>query len=118
MLSGRSIAYRAIALLSTVVTLGCVYLFIVRPVLDTTNRAIDQAGQSFEQFGPSIQKAAEISPEARQAIRSAQRLQREQIQASEASVAESRRLLDCMRRANGDVDELSRCSAKYDPASP
>lgn len=118
MLSGRSIAYRVMGLLASVITLGAVYLFIVRPVLDTTNRAIDQAGNAFEGFGPAINQATEVSPQAERAIRQAQRLQAQQARTSQAQIAESNKLLSCMREAQGDATKVQRCSVKFNPADP
>ena len=118
MLSGRSVAYRVIALVTTVVTFGCAYLFIVRPVLDTTNRAIDQAGSAFDDFGPALNQATGVSPQAARAIRQARKLQAQQARTSQAQIAESNKLLNCMREASGDAEQVQRCSAKFNPADP
>src|SRR4051794_1434981 len=57
-----------IRLAVTVGILAAVYFFAIRPVLDTTNKAIDSASNSFRQsLGPNSQTQRQIQQAVRQA---------------------------------------------------
>jgi hypothetical protein len=89
--------------------LAAAYFFIVRPVLDTTNQAIDTANQTYRQsFGPSsdFQKAM------RQADRELQtQLHHAARQAKQHG--DVQRLANCMQAAVGDVEKVRRCAARF-----
>jgi hypothetical protein len=77
-----------------------VYLFIVKPVLKTTNDAIDKAG--FDQIGKSIEG---VSKEVqRQVHRSFH---------ATGSTARRQKLVHCVQRANGDVQRIERCTRRF-----
>jgi hypothetical protein len=82
-----------------VVVLGAVYLFIVKPILDTTNNAIDRAFDN-----PALKQAEQL------AKRNGFDNFRVRIQSADPTPAESQRILRCMDRADGDVDKLQRCA--------
>jgi hypothetical protein len=85
--------------------LGATYLFIVRPVLDTTEEVSsnfnDSIGQSLDSTNQQIDKALQQSG-ATQTV--------EIPQSSQDSLKEANRLLDCIQRANGNVDKIQRCN--------
>ena len=63
--------------------LAAAYFFIVKPVLHTTDKAIDSANQSFERsFGNSHD-------------------------------GHPKRLLHCIERANGNTHRIHRCTARF-----
>lgn len=98
-------------ILTTVAILAATYFFIVQPILDTTNSAIDRSFDSIEGFddlGPNIQDS----------VRDAQSLADDAQAASDAQVKEANKLLDCITGANGDVNAIQRCNQKFDPANP
>jgi F0F1-type ATP synthase membrane subunit b/b' len=94
--------------------LGAAYLFIVKPVMsttenvsktinDTTNRAFESANRDFEKaFGPHSQ--------AQRALNKAKR-QVHQV----APHSNSDKLLRCVQAASGDVVKMQRCTIRYQP---
>jgi F0F1-type ATP synthase membrane subunit b/b' len=94
--------------------LAAVYLFIVKPVMDTTenvsktindtsNRAFETANRSFERaFGPHSQ--------AQRALRQAKRQVHHAAPHSNAD-----KLLRCVQAAAGNVDRMQRCTVRYPP---
>ena len=90
-----------IRLLVAVGVLGAAYLFIVKPVLHTTDHAIDSANKSFEKsFGPhgsvnfdDISRAIET--------------------AKHHSSGNPRKLIKCIQNSRGDVNRIQRCTIRY-----
>jgi hypothetical protein len=96
-------------IITTVVILGAIYLLFVRPILDTTEHA-------FDTVGPAIQQAEQLGgPQIDRSIRQAQRLQQDAQQASQVQLREANKLLDCIQRANGNIDKIQACNGKYQP---
>lgn len=89
-----------IRLLVTVAILAAVYLFILRPVLDTTNNTIDKA---FEGGGGITGQI------------------RDQLDAADVSdfnidldsADQAQRMLRCIQRADQDVDRIERCGRRF-----
>lgn len=76
------------------------YLFIVKPVLDTTNEAIKSSG--FDQIGKSIEGVSkEIK---RQVHRSFE---------ATGSAARKQKLVRCVKAANGNVQRIERCTRRF-----
>ena len=76
------------------------YLFIVKPVLETTNDAIkssglDRIGKSLEGIGTQVKREVHRSFEA---TRPGNRRQK---------------LVHCVQRANGDVHRIQRCTRRF-----
>jgi hypothetical protein len=95
-----------IKVVTTVAVLGAAYLFIVKPVLDTTDKAIDSAGAQVEQ---SQSSAARLSDDI--ALSSA----RSRAESYESSLqntwpAAAREIKACIRDAKGDADAMDRCA--------
>lgn len=89
-----------IRLAVTAGVLFLVYLFILKPVLDTTNEAIRSSG--IDQIGKSLEGVSkEIK---RQVHRSLQ---------ATTPGARRRKLTRCVERANGDVQRLERCARRF-----
>lgn len=95
--------------------LAAVYFFAIRPVLDTTNKAIDSANESFRQsFAGQNAVQRQIQHNIRQTNRRVQR----QITISfhktrRGGGASPQQLLRCVQRANGNVNRIQRCAQKY-----
>jgi hypothetical protein len=85
--------------------LGAAYLFIVKPALDTTEEISaginNSIGESLQTTNDQIDRALEQAP-GTQTI--------EIPQSSQDSLKEATRLLDCIQRANGNVDKIQRCN--------
>ena len=104
--------------------LAAAYLFIVRPVLDTTNKAIESANgfnQSLNQsVNQSIQRTDASGATARQVRRSIRRVNRRvrvQLKVSLHQTAPSQRrqlqLLHCVQHAHGNVHRMQRCTRRF-----
>jgi F0F1-type ATP synthase membrane subunit b/b' len=113
-----SVTSGIIRLLVTVGILGAAYLFIVKPVLDTTenvsntvNNSIESANKSFEQsFGPH----SETSKALRNANKQVQvQITRTFHQVKQSTGGDPQRLIRCIQRASGDVHRIQRCTIKY-----
>ncbi len=98
-------------IVTTVAILAAVYFFIVRPILDTTETA-------FETIGPGFEALDDLGPTVQNSIREAERIQGNPAASSDARIEEANKLLACIQRAEGDVDRIERCNARFDPASP
>jgi hypothetical protein len=94
--------------------LAAAYLFIVRPVLDTTNHAIDSANQSFENsFGKgSGLDPSELSKTIQNANKQVQIAIKRSFHVSKVH-GNSRKLLHCVQAANGDVHKMQRCTRRF-----
>ena len=94
--------------------LGAVYLFIVKPVLNTTNDAIDSANKTFEDsFGKgSGVNPSEISKTIENANRQVQIQIRRSFHVSKVH-GNPRKLLHCVQAANGDVHRMQRCTRRF-----
>jgi hypothetical protein len=78
-----------------------VYLFIVKPVLNSTNDAIKSSG--FDQIGKSLQGLGPaIKHEVNQTLRMTKR-----------HGANPQRLVHCVQRANGNVQRIQRCTRRF-----
>jgi predicted PurR-regulated permease PerM len=92
-------------IVTVVAVLAATYFFIIEPVLDTTESISSDVnnsiGQSLQSKNDQIDKALEQSGTA-QTI--------EIPQSSQDSLKEANRLLDCIQRANGNVEKIQRCN--------
>ena len=88
---------------TTVAILGAVYLFIVKPALDTTkditDRAFDASGQIQQDIRQSIERSG-ASPEDFKIPVSAKKAQR---------------LGECANRAGGDQGKIQACFDRFGP---
>jgi maltooligosyltrehalose synthase len=94
----------------TVGILAAVYFFAIRPVLDTTNKAIDSA--SSYSSGVHSDIGRQIQRSIRQTNRQVQRQVRRSFKQT-PSQKNQKRLLHCVQRANGNVNRIQRCSKKF-----
>jgi hypothetical protein len=95
-----------IKIVTTVVVLGAAYLFIVKPVLDTTDKVIDESAAQIRQ---SQSEAAERSDEI--ALSSAQsRAESYESSLQNTWPAAAREIKSCVRDARGNADAMDRCA--------
>jgi len=100
-----------IRLAVTVGILAAVYLFNVRPVLDTTNNAIDSANQSFNgPNGISRQIQRSINQTNRQVQRS---VNHSLNQAQRQGGHDPQKLLRCVQRAHQNVNRIQACTRRF-----
>jgi hypothetical protein len=81
--------------------LFCAYLFIVKPVLDTTNEAIrssglNQIGKTLQDLGPQIERQVKRS-----------------FRVTKAHGGSPQKLIRCVKRAHQDVSKIERCTRRF-----
>jgi hypothetical protein len=102
-----------IRLLVTVGILAAAYFFIVKPVLNTTDKAIDSANQSFgKSFGTPGADVTDIGKTIEDVNRRVQREVRRSFRTAEKK-GNPKKLVRCIRRARGDVHRIQRCAARF-----
>jgi hypothetical protein len=77
------------------------YLFIVKPVLDTTNEAIKSSG--IDRIGKSLNG---VGKEIKRQVRHS-------FQATKRRGANPQKLVHCIQRANGNVNRIQRCARRF-----
>jgi hypothetical protein len=81
--------------------LFCAYLFIVKPVLDTTNNAIESSG--INEIGKSLQH---LGPQIEREVKRSFRVTKRQ-------GGNPQKLLHCVQRANQNVERIERCTRRF-----
>ena len=105
-----NLASGVIRLAVTVGILAATYFFLVKPVLNTTDNAINKS------FGPG--GIGGIQRQINHAINSAngqvqRQVQRSFHQSKSAGGHDSQKLLRCVQRANGNVNRMQACARRY-----
>jgi hypothetical protein len=95
-----------IKVVTTVAILGAVYLFIVKPALDTTEDITDRAFESSSSLQESIQNDIQESLDAADLSGNIP---------LPDSARKAQRLGDCVTAADGDLDRIERCMARFSP---
>ncbi len=102
-----------IRLLVTVGIIAAVGYFIVKPTLDTTNRAIDGANNAFrESLQPGSAGVTDVKGMIEGVNKEIQRDLRRSFKVAERE-GNPHRLIRCIKRANGDVAKIQRCTLKF-----
>jgi hypothetical protein len=102
-----------IRLLVAVGILAAAYFFIVKPVLKTTDKAIKSTNQTFERsFGVQDVDLTDIGKTIEQVNRKVERQIRRSFHAAEKE-GNPKRLVRCIKRAEGNVDRIKRCTVKF-----
>lgn len=110
---GGNLTSGIIRLLVTVGILAAAYFFLVKPVLKTTDKAIDSANKSFEKsFGTQGTNVTDISGTIEDVNKKIQREIRKALKAAERE-GNPKKLVKCIQRANGDVERIKRCTVKF-----
>jgi F0F1-type ATP synthase membrane subunit b/b' len=102
-----------IRLLVTVGILAGVYFFVVRPVLDTTEKVSHEANESVQK---SLKEAnfGDISKSIEDVNRQVQREIKRSIRHAPSHSAADK-LLRCVQRAHQNVHKIERCNERYSP---
>lgn len=105
MLGAGTVINPLIKIITTVAILGAVYLFIVKPTLDTTNDVFDQTFGAFDEFETL---PTNIQDEINAALEDA-----------DSSQVDTQRLQDCIRDAIGpngaNQNRIDRCLERFGP---
>jgi hypothetical protein len=104
-----------IRLLVTVGILAAAYFFIVKPVLNTTDKAIDSANQNFgKTFGTPGADLTDIGKTIDDVNKQVQREVRRSFRtARKDGGGDPQRLVRCIKRARGDVNRIQRCTQRF-----
>ena len=103
MLGAGTIINPIIKIVTTVVILGAVYLFFVKPALDTTKDITDSVNESISGSFDSFDDAFDEAEDAGVTIN------------KPGNQKTANKLVNCVAAAEQDVSELERCAAKYSP---
>jgi predicted PurR-regulated permease PerM len=104
--------------------LAAAYFFIVRPILDTTDKALDTASGFNQTLNTNIQQSVQqsnVNPDVgRQIQRQIKRVNRQvqrqlnrNLNQAGTSQRRQRHLLHCVQRANGNVKRIQRCTRRF-----
>jgi len=100
-----------IRLAVTVGILAAAYFFIVKPVLQTTDNAIDKANRSFERsFG---EKGLHDVTKTLEDVNHQVKIQIQRSFHTAENGGNPKRLIRCIKRAHGDVPKIQRCTVKF-----
>jgi uncharacterized membrane protein len=109
----QNLAMRLIGLVTTVLILGAVYLFIVKPVLDTTNNAFDSVNDTvntaFQDVGVDGVNVNDVTNGDFTDIQ--KQLKQSGLSSKEQRRAE--RLLHCVQRVQPDTAKMSACAQRF-----
>ena len=106
MIGAGTIINPILKIVTTVAILGAVYLFIVKPTLDTTESISNRAFDASDQLQRSIQDNV------RQSLQDVPADFEVEIP---ASAKKAQKLGDCIRAAAPDVDKIQRCTKRFSP---
>jgi hypothetical protein len=101
-----------IRLLVAVGILAAAYFFIVKPVLHTTDNAINKANESFEKsFGTEV-NLGDVGKTIEDVNRKVQREIKRSFRQSQQH-GHANKLIHCIQHARHDVQRIERCTARY-----
>jgi hypothetical protein len=95
-----------IKIVTTVVILGAVYLFFVKPALDTTEDISDRAFDTSSEIQESVREDLE------DAFDNVPQVANEDIQIPD-SAKQAQKLGDCVSAAGTDIDKINRCMSRF-----
>jgi hypothetical protein len=100
-----------IRLLVTVGILAAVYFFIVRPTLDTTEKISNEVNVNVQK-GFEQSNVGDINKTIDEVNRQVQREIKKSLRASKQQ-GNANKLIDCIQRANQNVNKIQRCSERF-----
>ena len=89
-----------IRVIATVAIFAAVYFFILKPILDTTTETINTAFEGSQGITEQIQESLDNSGI-------------EDFDINLDSQKQAMKLLDCIQRANQDVEKIERCNDRF-----
>ena len=107
MLGAGTVINPIIKIVTTVVVLGAAYLFIVKPVLDTTDKAIDSAGAAIDKA--KADSADAVADSQLDFARSRSQSFAQSLQGNWP--AASREIRDCMQEAGDELAAVKQCES-------
>ena len=108
-----SLTSGVIRLLVAVGILAAAYFFIVKPVLKTTDNAINSANKTFEKsFGTHGTDLTDISRTIDQVNHRVQIEIRRSFHTAKKE-GNPKRLVKCIQRSHGDVQKIQHCTVKF-----
>ena len=106
-----------IRLIVAVGILAAVSIFIVKPILSTTNHAVDSANESVKNaFKESAALQKGIEAEVDKTVEDTNRQVQRQVKRSAHSAktdGNSEKLLHCIQRAHQNIHRIERCTQRY-----
>jgi uncharacterized protein YoxC len=110
-----------IRLAVTVGILAAVYFFIVKPVLHTTEHAVDTTNKAFEEsFNSSTFDTKAIEEKVNKTIEDVNKQVQVEVEHSfhvtktqGGGLRKQEKLLHCVQRANGNVKRMERCTRRF-----
>jgi len=108
-----SLTSGVIRLLVAVGILAAAYFFIVKPVLKTTDHALDNANKTFEKsFGTHGTDLTDVGKTIDQVNHQVQIQIRRSFHTAKKEGSPDR-LIRCIKRSHGDVQRIQRCTVKF-----
>jgi hypothetical protein len=108
MIGAGTIINPILKIVTTVAILGAVYLFIVKPTLDTTEDITDRA------FDSSSQIQQDIRSDIESAFDDAGRAGNIDVKIPK-SAQDAQKMGDCVAAAGTDIDRINRCMERFAP---
>lgn len=106
-----------IRLVVAVGILAAVSIFIVKPILSTTNHAVDSANESVSKaFEESAKMTQGIEAEVNKTVEDTNKQVQRQVERSTHTAranGNSEKLLRCIQRAHQNVHRIERCAQRY-----
>jgi Tfp pilus assembly protein PilO len=103
------LANNVIRLLVTVAILGAVYLFIIKPVLDTTNNAFDSVNDSFNSAFDDVGIDNVDLDQIKNGDFNSIQQQIKQADLDQQQQNQALKLLHCVQRVQPDIDKITAC---------
>ena len=96
----ETLARTLIRLIATVAIFAAVYFFILKPILDTTTETIDRAFEGSQGITDQIQQSLDDSG-------------LDDYDINLDSQRQAAKLLNCIQRANQDIERIQRCNSRF-----
>jgi hypothetical protein len=107
------LANNLIRLLVTVAILGAVYLFIIKPVLDTTNNAFDSVNETFDSAFDDVGLDNLDIDQVRNGDFSSIQQQIKHADLGQKQQRQAEKLLHCVQRVQPDTTKMQACAERF-----
>ena len=114
MIGAGTVINPLVKIATTIAVLAGVYFFIIKPTLDTTDKAIDRGFETSNAIQESVTENIEAArKQSERAQRRAQRQTQRALKQSGATeaIGNANSLIECIQAANGDVVKIQACNA-------